>query len=194
MSTVADFSLVADSPPMTVEEFLALPENGVHRELIQGRVREMGMTVRNRFHSRIEASVVYHLVKWLKEQAQPCGQVVCGEAGFRLQGTKESLVGIDVALVSHELIARTEKKEAIYDGPPILAVEILSPSDKHEDTVDTVATYLEVGTIVWLIDPDFQTLTVCRPGENPRTFNIDDECQADPYLPGFRIRIADLLG
>ena len=82
----------------------------------------------------------------------------------------------------------------MYDGPPILAVEILSPSDKHEDTVDTVATYLEVGTIVWLIDPDFQTVTVCQPGENPRTFNIDDEFQADPYLPGFRIRIADLLG
>ena len=184
MSTVADFSLVADSPPMTVEEFLALPENGVHRELIQGRVREMGMTVRNRFHSRIEARIVQRLLNWLDQQPQPHGEVVCGEAGFRLKGTKESLVGIDVALVSHELILprqesfaslhiltrrasegsealpslarrvrmsffgarvidRTEKKEAMYDGPPILAVEILSPSDKHQDTVDTVATYLE---------------------------------------------------
>ena len=36
MSTVADFTLVADSPPMTIEEFLALPENGIHRELIHG--------------------------------------------------------------------------------------------------------------------------------------------------------------
>ena len=194
MSTVADFTLVADSPPMTVEEFLALPENVVHRELIQGRVREMGMTVRNRFHSRIEARIVQRLLNWLDQQPLPHVEVVCGQAGFRLKGTKESLVGIDVALVSRELIARTEKKEAMYDGPPILAVEILSPSDKHQDTVDTVATYLEVGIIVRLIDPDFQTLTVCRPGENPRTFNIDDECQADPYLPGFRIRIADLLG
>lgn len=194
MSSVVDFTIADDAPPMTVEEFLALPDNGVHRELIQGRVREMGMTVRNRFHSRIEASVVFHLVKWLREQPEPRGQVVCGEAGFRLKGTKESLVGIDVALVSHELIARTPKKETMYDGPPILAVEILSPSLKHEDMVDTVAVYLEVGTVVWLIDPDFQTLTVCRPGEHPRTYNIDDEFQADPYLPGFRIRVVDLLG
>src|SRR5271166_1770899 len=36
MSTVADFTFVADSPPMTIEEFLALPENGIHRELIHG--------------------------------------------------------------------------------------------------------------------------------------------------------------
>ena len=51
---------------MSVEEFLALPEDGVHRELIQGTVREerdildglergILVTVRNRFHSRIEA-------------------------------------------------------------------------------------------------------------------------------------------
>src|SRR4051812_183807 len=42
---------------MTVEEFLALPDDGVHRELIHGRVRELGMTTRNRFHSQIEANL-----------------------------------------------------------------------------------------------------------------------------------------
>lgn len=193
MSTVVDFTVVEDSPPMSVEEFLALPENGVHRELIQGRVRELGMTVRNRIHSQIEARVAQKLLNWLDLLPEPRGRVVCREAGFRLKGTKESLVGIDVALVSHEPIARTQKKETMYDGSPILAVEILSPSDKHEDTVDTVAAYLEVGTVVWVIDPDFQTVTVCRPGENPRALNIDGELHADPYLPGFHVRVADLL-
>ena len=81
----------------------------------------------------------------------------------------------------------------MYDGPPILVVEILSPSDKHQDTVDTVATYLEVGTIVWVIDPDFQTVTVFRPGDRPRALNIEDELKADADLPGFRVRVADLL-
>src|SRR5438477_413567 len=99
MSAVVDFTVAVDTPPMTVAEFLALPDNGVHRELIQGRVREMGMIVGNRIHSRIEARVVQRLLNWLDEQPQPRGEVVCGEAGFRLKGTKESLVGIDVALV-----------------------------------------------------------------------------------------------
>src|SRR5271157_3022003 len=191
MSSVADFTLVADSPPMTVEEFLALPENGVHRELIQGRVREMGMIVRNRFHSRIEARIVQRLLNWLDLQPPPRGEVVCGEAGFRLKGTKESLVGIDVALVSADLVARTDKRETTYDGAPILAVEILSPSDRHDDTVDTVASYLELGTVVWMIDPDFQTLTVFQPTEKPRAYNLDDELCAEPYLPGLRVRIAE---
>ena len=82
----------------------------------------------------------------------------------------------------------------MYDGAPILAVEILSPSDRHDDTVDTVASYLEVGTVVWMIDPDFQTLTVYQPTEKPRAYNLDDELCAEPYLPGLRVRIAELLG
>src|SRR5262249_7871118 len=158
MSAVVDFTPVDTSPPMTVDEFLALPDNGVHRELIQGRIRELGMTVRNRFHSEIEALIACSLVNWNRSQPEPRGKVVCREAGFRLKGTAESLVGIDVALVGLDLIAVTDRKQTMFDGPPILAVEILSPSDKHEDTVDTVALYLEVGTVVWLVDPDFKTV------------------------------------
>ncbi|MGO9601610.1 MAG: Uma2 family endonuclease [Isosphaeraceae bacterium] len=192
--SVADFTLTEDAPPVTIEEFLALPDNGVHRELIQGRVRELGMTVRNRFHSRIEARVGQKLLNWLDQQPPPRGEVVCGEADFRLKGTKESLVGIDVALVSADLVARTDKRETMYDGAPILAVEILSPSDRHDDTVDTVASYLELGTVVWMIDADFQILTVFQPTEKPRAYNLDDELCAEPYLPGLRVPIAELLG
>jgi hypothetical protein len=52
---------VAGSPPetklMTVEEFLALPDDGISRELICGQLKERGLTVRNRFHSKVEALV-----------------------------------------------------------------------------------------------------------------------------------------
>ena len=96
--------------------------------------------------------------------------------------------------MSADLVARTGKRETMYDGAPILAVDILSPSDRHDDTVDTVASYLEVGTVVWMIDPDFQTLTVYQPTEKPRAYNLDDELCAEPYLPGLRVRIAELLG
>jgi Uma2 family endonuclease len=193
MSSVVDFTPVQDSPPMTAEEFLALPENGVHRELIRGRIRELGMTVRNRFHSRVEARIVQKLLNWLDLQPEPRGEVVCGEAGFRLKGIKESLVGIDVALVPPDLVAATGSNQLMYDGAPLLAVEILSPTVTHEDTVDTVAAYLEVGTVVWVVDPDFETLTVFRPGERLRTYNVDEELCGDPYLPGFRVRVAELF-
>jgi hypothetical protein len=73
---VADFTIEDDAPPITVERFLALPDNVVHRELIQGRVREMDITVRNRFHSRIDARIVQKLLNWLDEQP-PAARAGC---------------------------------------------------------------------------------------------------------------------
>ena len=95
----------AEAPPrlMTAEEFLALPEDGIHRELIRGVVRvfdeqqEGGLTVRNRFHCKVEGRAVQHLNNWLEDSPKPHGEVLCGEAGFRLKGPEDSVVGIDVA-------------------------------------------------------------------------------------------------
>src|SRR4051812_33805777 len=43
---------------MTVEEFLALPDNGVERALIRGELREYGaVPYRNRFHARVEVVI-----------------------------------------------------------------------------------------------------------------------------------------
>ena len=64
--------------------------------------------------------------------------MVCGEAGFRLRGTEDSLVGIDVALVSADLSPRRNRTKGLH-GPPSLAVEILSPNDTHEDIVEMVS-------------------------------------------------------
>ncbi len=51
------------APPslMTTEQMLALPEDGVERELIRGQLREKPMTRRSRRHSRTEAAVAYLL-------------------------------------------------------------------------------------------------------------------------------------
>jgi Uma2 family endonuclease len=189
---------------MSVEEFLALPDDGIHRELIQGKVREdhgdavepargTSMTVRNRIHSRIDATVTYHLVHWLKQQTAFRGEVVCGEAGFRLDGTPESLVGIDVAVVSAEMVAGTDSKQKVYDGPPVLAVEILSPNDTQQEIVVMVSSYLNAGCIVWVLDPDFETVAVHRPGLKPVLFNSQQELSGEPSLPGFRVSVAELF-
>ncbi|MBX6312792.1 MAG: Uma2 family endonuclease [Isosphaeraceae bacterium] len=91
-----------------------------------------------------------HLLKlWLDTQPEPRGEVLSGEAGFRLRGTKDSPVGIDVAYASSpELVTATGAEERIYDGPPVLAVEILSPSDTQEEVVEKVDLYLEAGVVV----------------------------------------------
>jgi Uma2 family endonuclease len=180
--------------PMTVEELLALPDDGVERDLIRGELRErskgLPMTRRNPMHSETEMLIGHELLLWLETQPIPRGKVVGGEAGFRLKIDPVTFVGIDVAYVSPEMAANHDKKRKYFDGPPVLAVEVLSPSDIHEEIVEKVELYLEVGTVAWLVDPDFRTVAVHRPGEPPATFNDRQEIDGNPYLPGFRVPVA----
>src|SRR5947209_19345065 len=118
-----DVSTITSQKPMTTEEMLALPDDGIDRELIGGRLREKPMTMRNRRHSRIQARVTRLLDCWLDTQAEPLGEVVAGEAGFRLRRNPDTSVGIDVAYVSAETIANTPETSAFFEGPPVLAVE-----------------------------------------------------------------------
>src|SRR5262249_28365498 len=113
--------------PMTTEEMLALPENGMERWLIAGELRERPMTIRNRFHSRAMICVGTELELWLRRQPLPRGQVLGGEAGVRLSRDPETTVGIDVVYVSAEVVVQQTGDSTLIDGVPTLVVEILSP-------------------------------------------------------------------
>jgi Uma2 family endonuclease len=182
----------------TTEELLALPDDGVERWLSRGRLIEKhpdpenaDMTKRNRFHSR---AVGFVLERWLEAQPEPRGQVVGGEAGFILRRNPDSTVGIDVAYVSAETVSVQTDGTTLFDGPPVLAVEILSPSNTHEEVRDKVQDYLSAGVaLVWMIDTDFRTVTVYRPDAEPQLFNRTQTLSADPILPGFSCPVADLF-
>jgi Uma2 family endonuclease len=179
---------------MTTEELLALPDDGMERELIRGELRERPMTKRNRWHSRIEAKIVGLLTLWLVKQPEPRGVIYAGEAGCILRRDPDSTVGIDVAYVSAEMAAREPADTTLIDGPPVLAVAILSPTDKQEEINAKVDEYLATGVaLVWVVDPHFRTVRVHRPGAEPELFNVRQELSADPHLPGFRVAVADIF-
>lgn len=121
------------STPMTAEEFLALPEDGVERWIIAGEVREKPMTKRNRFHSCTMACVTTELLNWLRPQPQPQGKVLAGEAGIILRRHPLTTVGVDVAYVAANVMAQQGSDSTLIDGIPTLMVEILSPNDAVEE-------------------------------------------------------------
>jgi Uma2 family endonuclease len=179
---------------ITTDDLLAIPEDGLERELIQGQLRERPMTRRSWAHSMVTAFLVYWLEAWVRTQPKPRGQVVAGEAGFRLRRNPDTTVVIDIAYVSAELAAATPPNARLVDGVPILAIEILSPSDKQEEITDKVREYLDAGVrLVWVVDPVFRTIEVFRPDAEPELFNIQRELTAEPHLPGFRVAVAEVF-
>ena len=179
---------------MTTEEMLALPDDGVERELICGELRERPMTRRNRKHSRSTSRIAHLLEAWLEARPEPRGEVLAGEAGMRLARDPDTTVGIDVAYISPELARATPEGARFPDGVPILAVEILSPTDKHEETVEKLESYLSAGVpLVWIVDPDMRTVTVYRPGAEPELFNASQTLTAEPHLPGLRLPVTKVF-
>lgn len=186
---------------MTLEEFLALPEDGVERWLIRGELREKHpngegekMTRRNRIHSRVLIRVGHLLENWLERQPEPRGQVVGGEAGFILRHDPLSTAGIDVAYVGPEAVALQTDETTLFDGPPVLAVEIQSPNNTVREVTEKVREYLACGVaLVWVLDPYFQTVSVHRSGVAAVALDARGTLTGGPELPGFSCPVAELF-
>jgi Uma2 family endonuclease len=180
--------------PLTMEEFLALPDDGMERWVIAGELREKPMTMRNRFHSACMTCSATELETWRRQQPPPRGQVLCGEAGVILRHEPLTMVGVDVAYISAELLARQTEASTMIDGVPTLIVEILSPNTTHEELEEKINTFLAAGVaLVWILNPDRRTVTVYRPGAEPELFNVRQELSGEPQLPGFRVPVLRLF-
>lgn len=178
---------------LTGEELVALPDDGTEREIIRGELRGRPMTRRNPRHSTAMTRLARFLDEWLDGRPLPRGVVLTGDVAFRLRKDPETTVGINAADVSHERSPAARKP--LVEGAPVLAAEILSPSDTHEDVVEKRQLYLELGVaVVWILGPDLRTVTVHRPGADPAFFNASQDLSGDPELPGFRVRVANLFG
>ncbi len=182
------------SPSMTTVELLALPENGTDRWLVAGELRECPMPTPNRFHSRAMTCTATELELWLRTQAPPRGQVLTGDAGVRLRRNPDTTVGVDVVYISADVLTRQTANTTILDGVPILAVEILSPSDMVEQVNEKIDSYLDAGVSwVWVLEPHRRTVTTYRPGAEPELFTLRDELFEDSILSGFRVQVAKLF-
>jgi len=152
------------------------------------------MTVRNRFHSKVLASLTSCLKNWRDAQPEPRGDVLAGEAGVRLTRDPDTTVGIDIVYVSAEVLAQQTDETTLIDGIPVLAVEILSPSDTIDEINEKIDTYLSVGVpLVWIIDPYRLTATIYRPQQPARLVTEGDELSGETVLAGFRVPLADLF-
>jgi hypothetical protein len=187
-------SAVASQKPLSTHGFLELPENGHDRMLIRGELWDKPTTYRNPFHSAVMMQLGYLLQRWLRNCPGVLLKIPGGEAGFRLQSDPSSNVGIDVAVAPKDQPEYSYKNRVIREGPPLLAVEILSPSDRRPEIDAKVDEYLAVGApLVWIVDPHFRTVTIHRPGRPPRMMTEQDDLSGEDVLPDFPVQVRQVF-
>jgi Uma2 family endonuclease len=80
------------------------------------------------------------------------------------------------------------------DGPPDLAVEVLSPDDRPSKVRAKVSDYLTRGVIVVLvIDPDELTATIHRRLTPPIIHSGDDIIDLSDVVSGFRCAVREIF-
>ena len=101
----------------------------------------------------------------------------------------------DLAFVrTGRLPVSAEDEELQYDGPPDLAIQIISPDDRPGEVRAKVREYLTYGaSAVWVADRRKHTVSIHRSGSRPKVLQEDDLLDGGDVLPGFSCRVADLF-
>jgi Uma2 family endonuclease len=186
--------MATTSSLMTAEELLALPDDGIDRELIRGELREYPMTMRSAPHCLAMTNLAGLLRNRLRQQSEPRGRLYTSDIRVRVDRDPDTFVGIDLATISADLALQTAADALFIDGIPVLAIEILSPSDIALGIREKTNAYLGAGVpLVWEVDPFSKVVAVYRPGSPPEHFNVTQDLTAEPHLPGFRVPVAEVF-
>lgn len=177
--------------PMTLDQFLELPETEPPSEFVCGRIVEKPMPTW--FHSRIAARLAALLEMYLMEHDEGYVNV---ELRHAARAEARAYVP-DLSVTRWERAPSTlaERREGAIETTPDLAVEIVSPDDRPGRVADKLAFYLRAGVpLVWIIDPDDRTVSIYRPTEQVRVLSEADTLDAAPVLASFSLRLAGLFG
>ena len=170
---------------MTVEEFMNIDDEPNRHELIKGEL--LTMPPPNHDHGRISANLTGML--WQYAKANRLGDAY-GETGYILERDPDTVLGPDVSFVAKD---RSQRPQGYYSGPPDLAVEVLSPSDRRAKVEYKLSLWLQLGTrSVWLVNPRRRTVEVCKSTGERKLFHENDEL-VDDTVPGFRVAVSEIF-
>lgn len=100
----------------------------------------------------------------------------------------------DLSFVAADRIPPEGVPEGVWQIPPDLAVEIISPNDLHEKVSGKVLEYLEAGVQqVWIVSPEHRTVTIFRSMEQVQVFSGDRKLESPDLLPGFSCSLAEIF-
>jgi Uma2 family endonuclease len=167
---------------MTAEEFAVyalLPENADKRlEWHHGKVVELVSSMQPSKISLRMMSVVESFV-----YDHDLGYTTTTDGGYIVNGAQYIPDG---AYVSYTRDPGTAN-HAYNPITPDLAIEVISPSDRPGDVSGKIVDYMLAGTVVWLVDPEEETVDVFVPGQPHVRLTVDDTLDGGTTLPGFSL-------
>jgi Uma2 family endonuclease len=180
---------VADPPAArryTAEDLLRLPPDARY-ELIEGELVEMAPppgAAHGNTTMRLSAPAAAFVLD------NDLGECFTAETGFQVARDPDTVRACDFAFVAKERLPATLPKGYLPFAPD-LVMETRSPSETKRMVADKVAMWLLAGArLVWVLDPQAQTVTVYRTSCAPQMVSKTDTLSGEDVLPGFTLTLA----
>ncbi|HEX8685083.1 MAG TPA: Uma2 family endonuclease [Pyrinomonadaceae bacterium] len=180
---------------ITADELLVMPpydENGnqCRFELIRGELRTMPLA--KPLHGIICSRLSVRIGGFVEDH--DLGETFGAETGFLLGRGPDSVLGPDVAFVSHERLSAVENFEKYFPFAPDLTVEVLSPGNTAREISEKIAMYFAAGSrAVWVFNPKKRTAAVYASPTDVRVFGEAERFDGGDVLPGFTLDLAKLF-
>lgn len=156
-------------------------------ELVHGEI--ITMAPAGPQHGHITARVVWALKPFADSHG---GTVLAGDVGFIW--SQDTVRAPDVAYLDPAGVAAMPAR-GFMPHPPVLAVEVVSPTDHWSEVKQKVRGWLAFGAaMVWVVDPDDGTVEVHGQGVPVRTVGGRDVIDGGSALPGLLVPVASILG
>lgn len=176
------------STTTTADELLRLPDNGFRYELVRGELRQM--TPSGYTHGVLVGNLTGPIEQYVR--AHRLGQVCGAETGFRIGRAPDTVRAPDIAFIRQARRGHEPLPEGFFEGPPDLAVEVLSPSETTVEVEEKIADWLGAGcAMVWVIDAKRRSVSVHVPGGVVRVLAETDTLDGGELLPGFSLRVSE---
>lgn len=178
------------SKPLTLEEFLALPETKPAREYIDGKIVQKPMPQGE--HSTIQGELIVALNGALKPQ-----KTARAFPELRCTFGERSIVP-DVTVFTWDRIPRQSNGRIanVFNIQPDWTIEILSPNQGYLRVTKNILHCLDNGTrLGWLIDPQEQCVLVYFPKQQPAFFEaVTDVLPVPDFANPFELTVGELFG
>ncbi|MGK7873073.1 MAG: Uma2 family endonuclease [Xenococcaceae cyanobacterium] len=174
------------SKPITLEEFLKLPETKPASEYIDGQIIKKPMPQGKHSTIQTEFSTTVNVIFKPRKVARAFSELRCTFG--------ERSIVPDVSVFTWERIPRDQSGEIAntFLMAPDWTIEILSPDQSQTKVTKNILHCLNHGTQMgWLIDPEEQTVFVYLPKQQPEVF---DEPEQSLPVPSFASELGLSVG
>jgi len=175
---------------VTAEQLFAMPGNGKHHELIEGKLRMMSPAGSE--HGKVAARILISLGRHVQEHDS--GEVFAAETGFRIGTNPDTVRAPDAAFVSHERLEAAEPTKAYLSLAPDVVIEVVSPNDAFSEVESKALQWLNAGCqLVLIADPENETLQVYRDAQQRQVFRSGEKFESGGVCANWTLEVNDVF-